>query len=68
METLTRHFMVQLENFVSKDSKDMVSKLKKSMYGLKQESRQWYFKIHQVIIVTPYLLFNYFWLSLESFI
>jgi hypothetical protein len=42
--------MVQLENFVSKDSKDMVSKLKKFMYGLNQESRQWYFKFHQVII------------------
>ena len=43
-------YMVQPENFVSGDPKYMVCKLKKSIYGLKQASRQWYHKFHEVII------------------
>jgi Reverse transcriptase (RNA-dependent DNA polymerase) len=43
-------YISQPPNYESDDSKQMVCKLKKSIYGLKQASRQCYFKFHQVII------------------
>ena len=42
-------YMVQSENFVSRDPKSMVCKLKKPIYSLKQDSREWYQKFHQVL-------------------
>jgi len=52
-------YMVQPKNFVSGNSKSMVCKLKKFIYGLKQASRQWYHKFHQVI--TSWLWGKYCW-------
>ena len=42
-------YMVQPKNFESNDSKQLVCRLKRSIYGLKQTSRQWYRKFDQVI-------------------
>ena len=42
-------YMKQLEGFSSSEGEHLVCKLKKSMYGLKQVSRQWYLKFHEVI-------------------
>jgi Reverse transcriptase (RNA-dependent DNA polymerase) len=43
-------YMVQPPHFETGDPKRMVCQLKKSIYGLKQASRQWYFKFTQVIV------------------
>jgi hypothetical protein len=42
-------YMKQPEGFPSSDGEKLVFKLKKSLYGLKQASRQWYLKFHNVI-------------------
>ena len=42
-------YMLQPEGFVANDSGKLVCRLKKSIYGLKQASRQWYLKFHSVV-------------------
>jgi len=42
-------FMAQPEGFVVKGKEHMGCRLKKSIYGLKQVSRQWYLKFDDVI-------------------
>ena len=42
-------YMKQPEGFSSSAGDHLVSKLNKSIYGLKQASRQWYLKFHKVI-------------------
>jgi hypothetical protein len=42
-------YMKQHGGFVSENQSHLVCKLNKSMYGLKQSSRQWYLKFNNVI-------------------
>ena len=42
-------YMKQTEGFSPSEGEHLVCKLNKSIYGLKQASRQWYLKFHEVI-------------------
>ena len=43
-------YIVQPKSFVLGDAKSVVCKVKKSIYRLKQMSRQCYYKFHQIIV------------------
>ena len=49
-------YMEQPKNFVTRDSKSMVCKLKKSLYGLKQSPRLWYHKFHKIISLFGFVM------------
>ena len=42
-------YMMQSKGFIAKNQEHMVCKLKRSIYGLKQESRSWNIKFDQAI-------------------
>jgi hypothetical protein len=50
-------YMDQPLGFEFKGQERKVCKLKRSMYGLKQASRQWNVKFHQVILKNGFKIF-----------
>ena len=47
-------YVQQLEGFVEKDKENLVCKLKKNLYGLKQTPREWYHKFHLFMLSQGY--------------
>lgn len=49
-------YMIQPNGSQNQGNEDQVYKLKKSLYGFKQSSRQWYLKFHQAILEMGYVM------------
>jgi hypothetical protein len=62
-------YMTQPEGFVMKFKEHMGCKLNKSIYGLKQASRQWYLKFDEVIKKFSFIenqVDNYIYLKIKG--
>ena len=49
-------YMEQPTGFVEEGNKHKVCKLLKSIYGLKQSSRQWYFRFQEVVLSNGFTM------------